>query len=342
MRASLRVAAIAGALGALLPSAPGARAEDAPPGVDAEGDLYSLGGLGTALNFRGVGHEFAFDATASAGPHRDAVEAARLTAEVLVLPSANRSVAWWAIWAGVRTGSFRFEKAADPTDTTPGGLMMANVEPTLGFVVAAPGDRLRFEADVAPALSISPASRLASQAALVAALSTAPHDDLLFLPNLTSGGRLRMAVLRRWDLCSRFSFGFEAEAEVGYAETNTPFGSDLGEAGGGEVDLNFYFRTRSRFLEGLIVQGDADVGYTSVWTSDIVLPARVGGRVVAAFTRTFEATLGAGAFTSSIPLGSFDSWGMTLGVRWSFDRSAPNWTQRHYDVEPQLQNLDSP
>jgi hypothetical protein len=304
----------------------------------------ALAGLGTELNFRGVGHDFAVDGVVSTGNDRDAVEAGRATARVLVFPALAQSSATWGLWIGVRTGWYRFETAANPTDAPPGGLVPANVEPLLGLIEATPSDALRLDVDVAPVLSTAPASVISSQAALVAALATSPHDDLLFLPNIVSAARLRARLSRRWDPCAHFSVGVRAEAEIGYAETQTSFGTNRGEAGGGEVDLDFYWRPRWRFGEGFVFEAIGEIGYTSVWRSDVVLPLRVGGRVAWAATRSFELGFGVTRIASSLPpLGSFSIWATSLDLRWTFDQSEKStWTRRAFDVQPDLANVPAP
>lgn len=330
-----RTAAALGAAAAGFLLCGAARADDPEPDVAAV-DRKALGGYGTLLNFRGVSHEVESDATVSTGGDRDTVEAMRFGARFLMLPVPFQSTSWWGLSAGVRTGLMHFEKSANPSDPTWNGLVMSNVEPALGAVFESAADQLRFEIDLAPAISLGISSRLASQAALAAALATAPHDDLLFLPNLHSAGRLRVALARRWDFHPMVSLGLRAEVETGYAQTESAYGTAQGTAGGAEIRAKVYIRTRQPFFEGVYIEGFADVGYTSAWSSDVVLPFRAGGGFGVALTRTVEVWLVGSRFTTSIVLAGLDASGATAGVRWSFDRSPPEWTKRHVDVQPSL------
>jgi hypothetical protein len=328
---SPRRALIGGTVGVLLCLSRYALAQ-AGPDAQKEDRVLS-GGLGTALNSRGIGDEFDLGATITAADRRDAVAADRMTERIVLLPAPLRSIQWWAVWAGLRTGSYAFGAVGDNKTVA-----WANFEPLIGVVVEAPWNRLRLEVDVAPALAPAPSSPVTSQAALIAALSTAPHDDLLFLPNLLSGERVRVALSRRWDICRYFSFGALAEVEIGYARTETIVGVNTGQVGGGLGELDFYFRKLPRWLlvEGVILQATGDFGYTSVWTSDVVLPVRIGGQLAFAVNRNVEVTLGEAAFTPSVPLGTQWSWATSVGLRFSLSSSAPDWTLRDYNVDPQL------
>ena len=313
-----------------------ARAVDPPD--PATMDRKALGGCGTDVNFRGIGHELDADGTIAAAPESTAVEALRFGGRAVLLPAPMLSTTWWALAGGVRTAVLHFDKGANQYDPTQGGFALANVEPTLGLVVEDPADTLRFEVDVAPVLSAGTSSRLASQAALTAALATAPHDDLLFLPNLHSAGRLRASLARRWDMYPWLSFGLRAEIEAGYAQTETVYGTAQGSTGGGEVRARLYFRPRLVQLEGVYVEGIGDVGYTSAWSSDVVLPVRAGFGVGAAINRTVEVWFAFSRFGASVvlPNAGLDSSAGTLGIRLSFDRWSPEWTRRHVEVQPDL------
>jgi hypothetical protein len=327
------VAVAAATAGSLLCSA--AHADDPQPDPG-QVDRKALGGYGTVLNFRGVSHELETDTTVSTATDRDPVEAVRVGARFLVLPAPFQSTTWWGLSAGVRTGLMHFDKSANPSDPTWNGMVMSNIEPALGAVFESAADQLRFEIDLAPAISLGVSSRLASQAALAAALATAPHDDLLFLPNLHSAGRLRVSLARRWDFHPLVSLGLRAEVETGYAQTESAYGLAQGTAGGAEIRAKIFVRTRQPALEGIYIEAFADVGYTSAWSSDVVLPLRAGGGFGVALSRTVEVWLVGSRFTSSIVLAGLDSSGATAGVRWSFDRSPPEWTKRHVDMQPSL------
>jgi hypothetical protein len=298
----------------------------------------AFGGFGSSLNFRGAGYAMNGDIMTSQAEGRNLVWAQRLSVRMLLLPGFGRSVDFWGLYAGVRTAAFQFEHL--PTDSTPAGLFLANTQPTVGLLVATPGDRLRFELDLAPAIRASDASRIASQAALAAALAAGPHDDLMFVPNLKSGGRIRAALSRRWDMHPNVSLGLGTEVQSGYAETRTPFGDARGTTGGGEAFLRFYLRDAGRsWVQGVMAEGFCDVGYTSIWSSDVVLPSRAGGALVASMNRELEVRAAVARFSTSV-INGYDSTAVMLGATYIVDTGSPAWLQRSQEQEPEIQGLE--
>jgi hypothetical protein len=336
-----RVAVGAGLLAASLSFSD--RASGDPPTTEqakaTESERGQLGGLGTALNFRGVGNEFDVDTTWTTGSNPGPIEATRLTGRIVMAPVFDRERAFWAVWAGLRLASLGYG-APDGSQKLPWG----NFEPMLGLVIAQPADRLRLDIDVAPVLSPQPSTPLGAQAAMVAALATAPHEDVLFLPNLASAGRVRIALSRRWDFGRFASVRLGLELEAGYARTETAFGTNAGETGGGEVDATIFWRPRC-FIEGISLRGDFDAGYTSVWTSDVVLPAREGLELAFAMNRTVEWMIGFAHFQTSLPQHTPDSWSLNAGLRFSvplLEPPEPYWAPMHVDLEPQLKEFAAP
>ena len=331
-------------LAALLASTVGASVARAdPPPPEEEQDRQTLRGLGTALNFRGVSNEVDSDLTHSTGPSRSPVLALRLSARMLVLPALNEATTSWGGFVGIRTAGFQFGKPSGSDDATPGGFIPANVQPTIGVLIESIADEVRFEADVAPVISLAQSSELASQAAIMAALSTSPHDDLLFVPNVQGGARLRLALSRRFRLTQQVSWSIGAEVQTGYAKAASSIGTSQGRTGGGALDVRLIVRLPWRSVESIDFDGFADVGYTAVWAANVVLPMLLGGGVTVAFNRLFEAGVRVSRFAAN-PIGSgsfdLDSWATTLGVRWSFGAEPRGWTQHQIDLEPELGTQD--
>jgi hypothetical protein len=327
------------ALAALVTSLSASQAGATPNAPsEAQEDRQTFGGLGSALNFRGVADESDGDITFSSSRNRALVEAMRLSGRMLLLPAVDQATTWWGAWVGVRAAGFHFEQPAGSGDSAPGGFNPANIQPTLGVVVEAVADEVRFEADVAPVISMALDSPVASQAALVAAFSTAPHDDLLFVPNVRGGARVRLALSRRLRLCPSFALAWGAEVESGYAKIATPLGTGEGGTGGAAIHLGLQYRTpRTWPIEGLYFEVLADAGWTAVWPAQVVIPTLLGGGPRVAFNRTLEARLLVSWFGADPIEGRIDSFATTLGLRWSFGAEPIGWTQRQIDLEPELE-----
>jgi hypothetical protein len=341
--AGRRAAAVFVALFALLGAAPRARADEATS--EEELDRKTYRGFGPALNFRGIAADFDADFTYSTADSRAPVWATRLSARALVLPAVLQATPGWGAWVGVRAAGLQFQRPAGSVDTTPDGFIPANVAPTIGVVIESIGDEVRFEADVAPVLSMAESSELASQAAIVAAMATAPHDDIIFVPNLQGGGRLRLALTRRFRWAEQVSLQVGAEIESGYAKTASTIGASEGGTGGGEVNARLYIRCAADahrgIPEGIAFDAVGDVGYTAIWPANVVVPLLVGGGMAVEFSRLFEAHLRVARFSASPlgPTGNFalESWSTTLGIRWSLGVEPGGRTRRDIDIEPELE-----
>lgn len=277
-----------------------------------DSDLEQLRGFGTLLDFRGVGAVLETDVTVTDNGRQEPLAVKREGGEVILLPYPGRDGDFWAFTAAVRTALVVY--GTEPGSTSSGGAFLSNIEPTFGLVIDAQNDQLRLELDVGPALAYHASGQLDTQAALAAALATGPHDDLLFLPNLKSAGRIRAAAARRWvSGCAAASV--RAEVQAGHADTTTIYGGASGGVGGGDVEGRLYYRTLKPWLEGLHLGMSGDVGYTSVWSSDVVLPIRLAWTLGAAFTRTLELRFLGGVYSYNISNLNFGSWFLTLGVR---------------------------
>jgi hypothetical protein len=319
------------------------RGADAQSATERDMDAYTFTGLGTALNFRGAGNEFDADFTLATNSHTwSPVLTTRLSTRMMVWPQINNTPHSWGGWIGVRTAVFRYQppEGSDP----PGGGFPANVEPTVGFLAASAGDEVRFEADVAPVLAPAEASAVTSQAAIIAAMSTSPHDDLLFVPNVQGGARFRLAVSRRFRWYRTAFFEVGADVEAGYAKAASAIGTTAGGTGGGRLYAKVFLRPdpgpRRGGLEGLAVETFADVGYTAIWPAAVVVPVLIGGGLTFDVCRQVELRAFLSSFSAD-PIkdgGGFQlgSLATTIGLRFTLGAEEDGWTQRQIDAQPEF------
>jgi hypothetical protein len=250
----------------------------------------------------------------------------------------------WGAWVGLRTAVFQYQRPEGSGDPSPDGIFPANVEPTIGIVAESVADEVRFEADVAPVIALAEASELTSQASIVAAMSTSPHDDLLFVPNVQGGARLRLALSRRFRWCDNAFFEVGTEIEAGYARAASTIGTTAGGTGGGKLYAKLYFRFTPRPapypVEGLAIEGFGDLGYTTIWPADVVVPMLIGGGLTLDVNRGVEARA-LFSFFSADPIQGGAGFGLgsiatTLGVRFTLGHEPAGWTQRQIDLQPDL------